>query len=311
MSLYGSQSGEIWTLKAAVDALAASARRAGRPGWIWIAGWAYPFFLVYGWELVILLFDLQDQENYFNQGAVIGFFELVMSPSYDVDDTVVASLVLFVLSLPLYRLSAGLARLTSPGSWTEMSNENGHPPISSVWKAGIGLTLSSCGLQIQIALMFILAIVLCAGPAAFIMDRVNITGDIAVVTFASPVFLLLMVYGVVLSALMQLALHSLAQNHRGVASAMLHAWRLLRRDVWTTARTIAVDGSLIFSIFLLLSGLHFIGSNSCLLPLVGLAHVGLLGFAGVTRAGYWAMAYRALGGLSPDDGVPGLVQENA
>jgi hypothetical protein len=34
----------------------------------------------------------------------------------------------------------------------------------------------------------------------------------------------------------------------------------------------------------------------------------LTGFAGVTRAAYWARAYRALGGLSPDDGVPGLPQ---
>ena len=36
------------------------------------------------------------------------------------------------------------------------------------------------------------------------------------------------------------------------------------------------------------------------------AWVLLTGFAGVARAGYWARAYRALGGLSPDDGVPGL-----
>ena len=32
------------------------------------------------------------------------------------------------------------------------------------------------------------------------------------------------------------------------------------------------------------------------------------GFVGVTRALYWARAYRALGGLSPADGVPGLAQ---
>jgi hypothetical protein len=32
----------------------------------------------------------------------------------------------------------------------------------------------------------------------------------------------------------------------------------------------------------------------------------LYGFAGVTRAGYWARTYRALGGLSHADRVPGL-----
>ena len=40
--------------------------------------------------------------------------------------------------------------------------------------------------------------------------------------------------------------------------------------------------------------------------LVEIARYTLIGFAGVARAGYWARAYRALGGLSPDDGVPGL-----
>ncbi len=50
--------------------------------------------------------------------------------------------------------------------------------------------------------------------------------------------------------------------------------------------------------------LYFAISFVCL-PLVPI----LLGFAGVTRAGYWAQAYRALGGLSPDDGVPGLVPD--
>ena len=311
MSLYGNQPGETWTLKSAVDALAGSARRAGRPGWIWVAGFAYPFFLVYGWEIVILLVD-PNGDSGIGSGSLPGFIEaLKPSNDLDVEEAIALSLFLLVVTMPLFRLAAGLARLTSPGSWAETSNDNGHPTISKVWLAGKGLTLSSCGLQIQVALMFILAIVLCAGPVYFVMEHVGIGGDIAVLIVASPVFLLLVIYGAVLSSLMQLALHSLAQNHRGVASAMLHAWRLLRRDVWMTARTMAVDSILILSIFLLLSALHFVGGESCLVVLVLPAHFALLGFAGVARAGFWALAYRALGGLSPDDGVPGLVEEAA
>ena len=32
---------------------------------------------------------------------------------------------------------------------------------------------------------------------------------------------------------------------------------------------------------------------------------------GVTRASYWARMYRELGGLSPEDGVPGLANPAA
>jgi hypothetical protein len=32
----------------------------------------------------------------------------------------------------------------------------------------------------------------------------------------------------------------------------------------------------------------------------------VVGFAGTTRACYWARTYRVLGGLSAEDGVPGL-----
>jgi hypothetical protein len=37
----------------------------------------------------------------------------------------------------------------------------------------------------------------------------------------------------------------------------------------------------------------------------------LTAIAGVARALYWARVYRALGGLTPEDGVPGLPQLEA
>jgi hypothetical protein len=48
-----------------------------------------------------------------------------------------------------------------------------------------------------------------------------------------------------------------------------------------------------------------------LAPFLPLMWVAILGFAGVTRAAYWARMYRELGGLSPEDGVPGLANPNA
>jgi hypothetical protein len=123
----------------------------------------------------------------------------------------------------------------------------------------------------------------------------------------SPIVAILLIYWLAISVLMQLALHSLAHNRRGVGSALLHAWRILRHDVAATARAILVDVLLfltIVAIWRMVDGL--IGD----LPgggwLTQLLKLLLVGFAGVARAGYWARAYRALGGLSPDDGVPGL-----
>jgi hypothetical protein len=117
-----------------------------------------------------------------------------------------------------------------------------------------------------------------------------------------------LIYGLLLSVIYQLALHSLAQNRRGVASALIHAWRIARNDPWATARATLVDLLLyvtMLALQYLVAGL--LGATCIGIPLILLAWPLIPGFAGVTRAAYWARAYRALGGLSPDDHVPGLV----
>ena len=302
MSLYRSQIGESWSLKAAVDALAQSARRAGKPGWIWIAGIAYPVFLVYGWELVIQYLGLRYTGKVVWGNSLPGVMAELMDDGASAPEILFFSSMFILVSLPLCRLAAGLARVCSSASATSGGEPERRPGLGTVWRAGEGLTLSTCGLQIQVLVMFFFAAVLCAGPAFFLIEQVGIDGDFMTICIASPVLLLLAVYGVVLSTLIQLALHSLAQNRRGIASAMLHSWRLLRQDAWATARTIAVDGVLIFAtaIIMLVAGLTWFSVPISLL---------VLGFAGVTRAAYWAQAYRALGGLSPEDGMPGLAPD--
>lgn len=224
----------------------------------------------------------------------------LLDGNFDLPEAIILATVFLLASLPLFRLAGGLARVSSSTAQSMPYGTHERPGLKAVWNAGKGLALSTCGLQVQVLLMFILAATLCAGPAYFLMEGIGIEGEFAQVCIGSPVLLLLAVYGVVLSTLIQLALHSLAQNRRGVASAMMHAWRLLRRDPWATVRTIAVDGVLILATAIL----GFVITQTCL-PLM----LFLLGFTGVTRACYWAQAYRALGGLSPDDGTPGLVPE--
>ncbi len=301
MSLYRSQIGEAWTLKTAVDALSFSARRAGKPGWIWVAGIAYPSILVYGWELVIQFLGVPAASEF----GLLDSLPTVMAGliDWDVDalGILLVSALFLLCSLPLFRLAAGLARVSAAVAPPVNSNVPERSGIKTVWSSGKGLTLSCCGLQIQVLLMFMMAAVLCAGPAYFLMDGVGVDSEFAKFCLGSPVLFLLAVYGVVLSTLIQLALHSLAQNRRGVASAMLHGWRLIRRDAWATARTVAVDGVLVLATYVLTLPIR----DNCLFFLT----FPLFGFAGVTRAAYWAQAYRALDGLSPDDGIPGLAPE--
>jgi hypothetical protein len=119
----------------------------------------------------------------------------------------------------------------------------------------------------------------------------------------------------ILSLLQQLALQSLVHNRRGVGSALQHAWSILRQDPWAGGRT--MTGEILLAVLALVLGgaMHLlsIGPLIALGPfaapavlLLKLAAFGFTCLLGVTRACYWAAAYRALGGLSPDDGVPGL-----
>jgi hypothetical protein len=106
-----------------------------------------------------------------------------------------------------------------------------------------------------------------------------------------------------MAVLTQLALHSLAHNKRGIGSALLHGWRIMRHDVPATVRAVLVDVLLTVAILLVTT---MVGSVIPLDAVDWMLSITLAGFAGVARAAYWARAYRALGGLSPDDGVPGL-----
>jgi hypothetical protein len=275
-------SGERCTLRSSHSSLAEAARRAAYPSWLWLAGLAYPTLsvsLFIGWDVVLGL-------------RVPG-------------DVAASSLYLPLVFFPIFRLIPGLARVSSPAFWEGALAAGRRPGWRSTWRAGRGLLRSSLALWLQVAALEALVLALSFG--LFDWAAEHATTPVAVV-IGGPVLLMMVCYALVLSVLYQLALHSLAQNRRGVASALQHAWRLARNDPWALVRATFVDLELslvVFGLARLISNRTDEAKAEVLLVAV------LLGWIGVTRAGYWARTYRALGGLAPDDGVPGLAGASA
>lgn len=315
--LIGAQE-ERWSLSRAIDALGDAAKQAGPPGLIWIAGIFYPS-LSLGLELST---HRSIESSPIAQLASSAWYSLRHEPA-DVTDTVmplpVAVLVTVMLMAliglvfwPFYRLVAGLARIAHPPAWRDACEGKTKPKLAAAWRAGKGLTRATVGLWIQMTLLLGVALFAFSIPLTVLISSLDLspgrTGHMLLLgMLLGPLLALLLMYMMALAVLLQLALHSLVHNRRGVGSALIHAWRIARNDSWATARTIVVDLVLslsILALFKLVEGpLQGLGEGSVLGWVVQLP---LIGFAGVTRAGYWARAYRALGGLSPEDGVPGL-----
>jgi hypothetical protein len=176
--------------------------------------------------------------------------------------------------------------------------------------------LSTYGLWLQLLLMQILAFLVLRAPLIrATRDLVHATPDerigvlLGTGAFVGPLILLFGFYLLALSVLGQLALQSLVENRRGVSSALLHAWRIVRHDPPATARAVAAE--LLLFALTLVAVRAFAGVLGDLPGQTGFVfalQIALAGFAGVVRAAYWARIYRALGGLTPADGVPGLAQ---
>ena len=315
-TLIGTES-ERWSLPRAIDALAESARQAGHPGLVWIAGFFYPTVtlgLDLGWDGPLthslgLLFGAVNREEV-SAGSL---WKIVQRMP-------VVPLLLFVVApcagmlfLPFFRLVAGLARIGPARAWTAATAGRSAPRLKTVWQAGAGLMLPTFGLWLQLVLVMGGALLLGSLPAAALASAIKDPAEspktaVLLGAMIVPILVVLMAYAMALSVLNQLALHSLAHNRRGVYSALLHGWRIMRNDPWATARAVMVD--LVLFLTVLMAWQMFTGFSDLLgaagAVLAWIAKALLTSFAGVARAGYWARAYRALGGLSPDDGVPGL-----
>ncbi len=283
--------GEELTLARARAALALCARGAGRPGWIWLAGIFYPALdLVPGglWSYQIGATSGEETPNVL--AAQLG---------------VALSMILLVIPV---RLIVGLAAISTPQASSLLVREDRRPRLRDAWKAGKGITLSGCALTLELWLMACIGIALLVAPPFFFLKGLGLepgSGLFAVVL--APFVGVCLVFLALLSVIYQLALSSLAHNRRGSSSALIHGWRIARHRPWATTRATLVDLVLWVMQRVLMGVAGLALFFTCVgIPLIPLAVVAIVGFIGVTRAAYWARIYRELGGLSPEDGVPGL-----
>ena len=278
MSTWIGKPGDRLSVRDAQTMLADAARAAARPSWIWLAGFFYPSVLVV---------------------PAVG----VRAAQTGLGETWEALLAWTLTPLfvpPIVLLVAGLARLASPRNWSERVAQHGRLRLRDAWTAGRGLFGATLGLWLCLLLLDLVVL----GIGLIVFRSLGGHEDWRAYVFGGPLLLFCCVYAVVVSVLFQLALQSLAQNQRGVASAIQHSWRLTQNDSWATLRAALVDCALSAA----LAGLSFLvsfGGTWNFAPL-SLAYLVLTAIAGVARALYWARVYRALGGLTPEDGVPGL-----
>lgn len=309
---------ERWSLSRAIDALGDAAKQAGAPGLIWIAGIFYPS-LSLGLELSsrqpietspIAQMAWSAWHSLMREPVEGG--EVVMPLPVAVLVAVITLPLLGLLFWPFYRLVAGLARIAHPPAWREACADKSKPDLKAAWRSGKGLTLATVGLWVQMTLLLGVALFAFSIPVTILTSSLDLSPGrtahmVLLGTLLGPLIALLLVYMMALAVLLQLALHSLVHNRRGVGSALIHAWRIARNDPWATARTIVVDLVLTLSVLALWKLVYgAVGGMPGASVVNWFIQLPLIGFAGVTRAGYWARAYRALGGLSPEDGVPGL-----
>lgn len=309
---------EEWSLSGAVDALGDAARSAGRPGAIWVAGIGFPTI---GLGVAAGLVGSMAILEVIPKDLQTGLYG-VRAHGREIMEQLGSSggplpLALFPFWLVIFRLRVGLARIAPPAVWNRLSETFGRPRLRQAWRAGKGLTLGACGMSFMLNIMMAGVLALVIVPVMLLLDAVqsNLGQGFTILAWVGilmPGTVLLTAYAVLLSVLHQLGLQSLAHNRRGVSSALVHAWRVAKANPWGTARTVVVDLVLDLSIWVITLGLAqvlrlLVGGNSLFL----LTSLMLMGFGGVARAGYWARAYRALGGLSPDDQVPGLQAKQA
>jgi hypothetical protein len=311
------------SLPRAVDALRDAARRAGRPSWLWLAGVLYPS-LNLNVDLLRGILALVQRVSGIEVplAGEMGRFVTLFAPGIPgvnlggrgehQFELVLGLLPVLVLS---YRLIVGLAKVSDPlhassaavlvpVEGSSAQTERG-VPLRRVWSEGKGLALMGLGLWGTLLLLLFGATLVLIGPLVALLKLLDLARFSAL--FAGllvPLLVLVLAYAAVLMVVNQLALHSLAHNRRGVASALTHAWRLVRTSPLGALRATLVD--LVLFVSVLLVDAVFVRNFAGDSPLSLALELALFGFAGVTRAGYWARTYRALGGLSSSDNVPGL-----
>lgn len=312
MSSLRGEPGTRWSLPGSVDALADAARQAGRPGVIWLAGLAYQI-VVLGWSFGIAVALPALRESLPSMEAAD--WRLAVRPLPVVETLIklvrregLGSLVVAApLVYVLFRLAAGLVKLSPGESWVEARGERPAPGLRRTWREGRGLALPGIGLCVLFLGMMFGVTLLFAGPARLLVSFANVDDwSLFAAIITGVLIALMLIYSFMLSILFQLALHSLVQNRRGVGSALHHAWRIAKNDPMATVRATIVDAVLYSTIAALYFALDVVlAATQVTSAALYVIFPALWGFAGCARCAFWARAYQTLGGLSTVDGTPG------
>ena len=243
-SLLG-RSEEPWPLSRAVDALTAAAARGGVPGLVWVAGIIYPSLSVNVELAQGLIGTIENVVRVDLPGGGAGLAPLfrALGPRFvslggDGLGVLLTAAVLFLPLLALYRLVAGLARLSDPWLWDEGARKGGGQAFAvvsvgkgahvrterargtvslrDVWSAGEGLGKSALGMGLVLLALLCAATVVLLGAPVIVARLLGLEAVMPLVAACLfPALLILLGYAVVLQVVNQLALHSLAQNRRG------------------------------------------------------------------------------------------------
>lgn len=312
-SLLGSP-GDRYPLDRAVDELAASGRWAGRPCLLWLAGIFYPNLLlnIEAVRTVVRLFeralgrDLGLPLLTGGSGMSLPLVPIAPVQAESAQELLLLTLLWSVPALLVYRLNVGLAAVAAPDG---VAGGGASPrTLRAVWRAGRGLGVTAFGMWLTLMGLLVGAMGFLFGPTLLFVNILSLDGAPGLVSvLVAPVLLLVLGYGVVLLVLHMLALHSLAQNRRGVGSALTHAWRLIRGEPWGAVRASLVDLSLHGVVLVAGTAVALLLAHSAAGEALAQAiQAVLLGAAGATRAAFWARTYRALGGPLRSDNLPGL-----
>jgi len=304
-SLIG-KSGDRWQLRHAAATMFQCLRLGVRPSLLWLAGLAFPSVALSFSGLQLVLEILGDYTGIEILELVQRQLPLPWSPAVIANVTDMleghsvapffAGAALFAVVLPLAcRLSAALARIGDERDWKDVAGPRRAPHLGAALSQSKGLTFETLGLWLCLQGLLFGYFGLVMGPLILLINQFKLggLGNWLLIPLLPPLALIFL-YAATLGALNQLALQSLVFNRRGPASALAHAWRLVRHDPWAITRALLVDVGLQLFVF---------GWNP---SKVDFLVVVLLAITGVARACYWARVYTSLGGLRAVDGVPGL-----
>lgn len=194
------------------------------------------------------------------------------------------------------RIAAGLGAIASDGV-----GQGSGANAWRAWKLGRRDTIAGVGIALQIFGMMAIATLVLLAPLMCLSsimgpDTLGLFG----VVLAGLALAFMLVYGAALGALQELSMASLVRHHRGVGSAILHGWRLMRARPLSSQRMAAAE----FASRIIVVGLAVTVGRT-----VGWAWgIGTLvlfgALVGGLRCHAWSLAYPRIGGLTRVPGEP-------